>query len=154
MTLVLAVQRCRRLSVHSQSNCLSNCPDVYVCHPALAKVWCTVGQARLAVLATVSLAVLHMVPRTVDRQYTIIDLGTGERPASSLNHVCRLRGHRGQSASLLRQLHKPQDLHQPRPLFLHFLLVPSCVRPPRPLRGSRRPQLSPLRGSQAGGPET
>ena len=59
LTLVLAVQR-----------------YIYVCHPQLAKVWCTQGQARLAVIATVSLAILHMVPRTMDRQYTIIDIGT------------------------------------------------------------------------------
>ena len=48
---------------------------IYVCHPQLAKVWCTQGQARAAVIATISLAILHMVPRTMDRQYTIIDIG-------------------------------------------------------------------------------
>ena len=51
---------------------------VYVCHPQLAKIWCTQRQARAAVIATISLAVLHMVPRTLDRQYTIIDIGNSQ----------------------------------------------------------------------------
>ena len=58
LTLVLALQR-----------------YVYVCHPPLAKVWCTQAQARIAVILTISLAVLHMVPRILDRQYTILDIG-------------------------------------------------------------------------------
>ena len=54
---------------------------VYVCHPQLAKLWCTQKQARAAVIATISLAVLHMVPRILDRQYTIIDIGNYEKPS-------------------------------------------------------------------------
>ena len=69
LTLVLAVQR-----------------YIYVCHPQLAKVWCTQGQARAAVIATVSLAILHMVPRTMDRQYTIIDIGTAPCQVQSRYH--------------------------------------------------------------------
>ena len=54
LTLALAVQR-----------------YIYVCHASLAKRFCTVHQARLVVMCLVCLAVIHMVPRILDREYSI-----------------------------------------------------------------------------------
>ena len=51
LTLALAVQR-----------------YIYVCNPALAKRCCTINYARVLVMGTVVVAVMHMVPRTLDRE--------------------------------------------------------------------------------------
>ena len=58
LTLALAVQR-----------------YIYVCNPALAKRCCTLTYARVLVMGTVVVAVMHMVPRTLDREYSIHDVG-------------------------------------------------------------------------------
>ena len=58
LTLSLAVQR-----------------YIYVCSPHLAKSVCTVPYARLVVGATLVLAVGHMIPRTMDRTYSIHTVG-------------------------------------------------------------------------------
>ena len=57
LTLALAVQR-----------------YIYVCHPPLAKRFCTVPYARMVVVWVVGLAIMHMVPRTLDREYSIHSL--------------------------------------------------------------------------------
>ena len=58
LTLALAVQR-----------------YIYVCHPPLAKRFCTVPHARVMVSCLVGLAILHMVPRVGDRKYSIEYVG-------------------------------------------------------------------------------
>ena len=62
LTLALAVQR-----------------YIYVCNPALAKQFCTIGYARMVVMCLVGFAVMHMIPRTLDRVYSIHSVGKNFR---------------------------------------------------------------------------
>ena len=58
LTLALAVQR-----------------YIYVCHAHVAKRFCTVHYSRMMVLSLVGLAVMQMVPRVLDRKYSIQYVG-------------------------------------------------------------------------------
>jgi hypothetical protein len=44
---------------------------ICVCHAPLAKRLCTVARARWLVAATVAVAALHMLPRALDRSYSV-----------------------------------------------------------------------------------
>ena len=48
---------------------------IYVCHVHIAKRFCTVANARLGVMCVMGLAVMHMVPRALDREYSIHFVG-------------------------------------------------------------------------------
>ena len=48
---------------------------IFVCHSSVAKTWCTVTKSKLLVVLVVSLAVLHMAGRMVDRDYMVEQQG-------------------------------------------------------------------------------
>jgi hypothetical protein len=48
---------------------------IYVCHVHIAKTFCTVANARFGVMCLLSLAFMHMVPRALDREYSIHFVG-------------------------------------------------------------------------------
>ena len=58
---------------------------IYVCNPALAKQCCTIGYARMVVMCLVGLAVMHMIPRTLDRVYSIHFVGKNDAIPYSKN---------------------------------------------------------------------
>ena len=58
LTLALAIQR-----------------YIYVCHAPLAKTWFTMTQTRVMVIFLLSVAVMYMVPRALDREYSIHSIG-------------------------------------------------------------------------------
>ena len=62
LTLTLAIQR-----------------YIYVCHPSSAKELCTVRSARWVVSAVIATAILHQLPRMVDREYGIMDPSDGDK---------------------------------------------------------------------------
>ena len=45
---------------------------IYVCHAAVAKQWCTLARSRLFVFLVLGCAVTYMLPRVLDRTYTVI----------------------------------------------------------------------------------
>ena len=48
---------------------------IYICHPVLAKIYCTQNLAVKIVKIIVSLAVLQNVPKVFDREYIVFSLG-------------------------------------------------------------------------------
>ena len=50
---------------------------IYICHPTTAKTACTLRSARMMVCMVTTLAVLHMIPRMMDRDYQILRGGEG-----------------------------------------------------------------------------
>ena len=46
---------------------------IYVCHPSSAREMCTVRSSRWVVTAVVATAILHQLPRMLDRHYGILD---------------------------------------------------------------------------------
>jgi hypothetical protein len=48
---------------------------IYVCHPSLAKLYCTLPIAAKIVKIVVSLAVIQTVSRALDREYLVFSVG-------------------------------------------------------------------------------
>ena len=48
---------------------------IYICHPVLAKLYCTQSLAVKIVCTVVFLAVVQNTPKVLDREYLVISLG-------------------------------------------------------------------------------